>query len=176
MITKKRGALCLALLSTLAVLPLSATIFSPRVLAKSAPSSAESELRAIYAKVGQALKRRDINSVLAYETSNFTQKEPDGSVKKRAQADASMRQTMTIVSAINSIKFNITGVKMVNRKAQVSYRQELDAMLRTRDGSKAHFKSTALGRDTWIKTPRGWRVQKGETFSNKSTVNGHPIP
>ena len=171
MIMKKRAALGLALIGTLAVLMIIATIIVPRIFVPPESKIAEIELRAIYQKIEKALKRRDLEgleSVYVYQTPDFTQAESDGSVKKREQVAAALLHLMTAFSVINSIKFNITNIKMVNGKAQVSYRQELDANLIMDKGSKAkgRFKYTALGRDTWIKTPRGWRVQRVETFSD----------
>lgn len=155
--------------------PLFAAVFTPRVLAVPAQSRAERELRAIYKSAEKAFLRRDANALIATETPDFRQRNQNGSVDTRAQADAGLRRSMQMLKSVESAKFTILSVKPTNKKALVSYRQEIVALLKAPDGVTARLKTVAQGRDEWIKTPRGWRVRLSETQSSKTTINDQPV-
>ncbi len=176
MIMKKRGALGWALMSSMAVLPLSATICALRVLAAPAPSNAESELRVIYKNTEKAFFRRDAKAVIALETPDYRTKNNIGEITTKSRADINLREFMKSVASFRKVKFEVIGVTTFGNKAMIPQRQHIDATLRYPGIRKtAHLVNDSLFHDTWIKTPRGWRIQLSHLMSSKTSVDGRRI-
>jgi hypothetical protein len=124
-----------------------------------AGASARQAIAADYAKIDAAISSRNIAKALTFCTPDFTQTGTDGisadltAVKREAKLEAT-----GITSAQNQTR--ILSLTQTGKKAVATIRQ----ILRVTTGHQ-RLSETEKETDTWVDTPRGWRLHSSVVLS-----------
>ena len=139
-----------------------------------------------YAAINSALKRKNVDSALAHMTPDYVSINKDGSKSTRKSMSQQLPAILTQISSLDA-RTRIQQVKVKNKTATV--RQVTDTKLtavRKIPGARPSAPQTTrtivvttqlTGDDTWVQTPKGWRMKQSRTLAQKqsATVNGQPI-
>ncbi len=134
-------------------------------------STVRQELEQAYERLNSANARGDLKAVLAMKTSDFHAIFPDGKVGDFE----TMKQYSERFMKNNSrgLKVRITIQKLsVSEHRIVAVAEVLQEAVRPRElaGKMRELRTTVVQRETWVKTPDGWKlksvdnVHDGKTF------------
>lgn len=133
-------------------------------------------LEAIYAKVDQAIKNKDVKSIRAYMTEDFSLKRQDGKVLNRNESLDSIEQSLGQLGEIHSSTTTINDLKEVEGTAVADTTQVLKARIDGPDNKSHELVATAKSRDTWSQTEHGWMIKRSEDLGQSATMDGQPLP
>jgi ketosteroid isomerase-like protein len=139
---------------------------------------ARQEVEAALAARNEALNRQDTKRVRAFLAPDFTVKLPNGKVVTREEAEkAYVEKPATPARQIEQTysveKFKLKGGAAV---AEVSFTNT--TRLRLKDGSDYEARSRTRHRETWVKTPDGWKLRMIDGLSvgeHRATLNGKKV-
>lgn len=162
-------------LIALSLLMMLAAMFMPVSPARADEKELRKEFEAIYAKVDEAIKNKDVKALTAMLADDFTSKEEDGKILDREQSIAAVTQSMAAIKEVHSVATKIDSLKESNGQVAVEYTQTVKATINGPDGNTHEIVATQKGRDTWVRTDRDWMIKQGENLSNTVTVDGKPV-
>ena len=146
------------------------------VAARGDDKAVREELTRDYAKVSAAFKAKDMKTINDFMTPDFVLKQQNGTTKTRAEVNVDfMRQMMALESG--DWKRSITKLTVTGDKATVLVDGNFDGVMKNpqKPDEKHRFTQDAKGRDTWVKTPAGWRIKGSEVLSMKMLMDGKPF-
>ena len=118
------------------------------------------ELQAAYSRMEQAMNAKDLPGSLAALTADYSEKPLVGKVIKRPQLDAARKQSAKSIQA----NFQIQNVAVAGEKAvaTVRYRMAIVTVPEMDQGKSHQVVATAPFKQTWVRTAKGWRIQRSE--------------
>jgi ketosteroid isomerase-like protein len=153
----------------LTVAALTATIPALTANALTLYASPKAEIQGNYNNIAAAFKRKDLTAASRYFTADYVSIDENGEAKTAAQIREQygplLRRVTVEGSRISIQQFNLQGQQAT---AQVKQRSEL------RFGQSKIIREDVY-RDNWIKTAQGWRIQKSQSISVSTTVDGKPV-
>lgn len=167
MLQKRRLAI-----ASLAVLVVS--IVAPS-LVQAYNQDARHELEAVYARVDQATKNKDIKTLKSYLSESFKLKRQDGKIINREEALNGLEESLNSFKEIHSSNAAISSLKEEASTTVVDTTQVLKAAVDGPDGKSHELAGTVKSRDTWTHDEHGWIIQSSEDLGQTVTIDGKPM-
>jgi ketosteroid isomerase-like protein len=122
-----------------------------------------------YNQINAAFVRGDIKGATAFFTPDYVNTNPDG-----------QKQTLTEFREHYNSLFTRFNIKLTSNKATI---KNIDvnasgvdvAIEQKTEGTVAGFNKIIINqtsRDSWLKTPQGWRLKESKILTSKTTFNG----
>jgi len=143
-----------------------------------APARAdEATLRAafteIYGKVDVALKTKDLKAIQALEADDYVSVAEDGSITKRAEADALSVQALAQIQSIETYvtRFDLLKNSDNDPRTTVETSVSLAATIIGEDGKAHKVHGLQRSRDTWTPQNGEWRLQRTQALGGTMSVD-----
>jgi ketosteroid isomerase-like protein len=153
----------------LTVAALTAVVPALTLNASALQSSPKAEIQSNYNNIAAAFKRKDLTGASRYFTSDYVNIDDKGEAKTAAQMRqqyAPLLKRVTVTGSRISIQqFNGNG-----SQATVLVKQRSDLRF-----GQSKIVREDVYRDNWIRTAQGWRIQRSQTLSVNTTVDGQPV-
>src|SRR5688500_9706000 len=120
----------------------------------------KNELDARYRSLGEAHDRKDLRAIAALKTPEFHSIFPDGRAGDVKVMEQYTRQFLESNQPPITTKFTIQKLAVSENKliAVVEVLQEV-ARCRELEGKRRKVETTVVQRETWAKTPQGWKLK-----------------
>jgi hypothetical protein len=138
--------------------------------------SARREIEAAYAVAGEAMKRMEIQPLIARTTPDFTQTLKNGQVISRDRLEPTFAEWKTGVRAVSRYAVEVDDLKVEGRDAVALTTSSLDATFVDPIGTVHKGTQSVKTRDRWTLTPDGWRMAASENLDETVTVDGQLVP
>ena len=149
----------------------------PALAAESAAQKAgRAAIAAQYRRGDIAVVKHDVATLVSIMAPDYRGYDPDGSVADRAQAEASLRVTMS--GQINGValKFTKSETKILSLKWRgpdaIVMAQTTMVGIGSKGNRSVRVEVVGLSRDYWGKTARGWQTRQSVTTQMKRWING----
>ena len=133
------------------------------------------QIRALYAKMRNALMTKNAGFIEKVEAPGFTQTER-GQTMTAAQANAMMKQEFAMVKKTNKLTINIKSLDVKGKTAHVKTMYMMDAIIFGQDKKDHTMKVTGGTEDMLVKTAKGWLFQSEKDTGSKAWLDGKPMP
>nr|WP_309689198.1 nuclear transport factor 2 family protein [Armatimonas sp.] len=132
-------------------------------------------LQAQYNKEAAAFMKKDIDSALSINTSDFTTTDTKGKKLTLAEFKAAFMQITTIAQSIK-LSSTVEKVTLKGDTATVTVSDKsLFTLANPQTGKKAQMEGASRNEDTWVKKSGVWKRQKNRALSNKTLMDGKPV-
>ena len=135
------------------VLLAACTSVSPR-------DTAEREIRAQYDALERAYAARDIPAILALRDKNFETFGPQGQHDDYARMAEYTRQWFALNKPPIKSRFTIESIEMKSPDEAAVRVLQWASRYQERDGKLRLVEHEVRQRETWVRTPQGWRIRK----------------
>ena len=115
-----------------------------------------------YSRNIQAFKAKDVAAVMALRTADFQTTTPDGKVNTRSDMEAYTQRFLGRIDRFISLDFGIGTIQVDGDLASADVTQATVRMQRLPNGSLHKVEARAVQRETWKKTPDGWKLHRVE--------------
>jgi hypothetical protein len=133
------------------------------------------EIAAVIARRVQATQTRDIDAFLATIPSGLVLQDESGEKMTRAQLRANLLRDWSVIKATRRLTETIDSLSLGADTATVFTRQHWDRLMFERDRVTIDtVVTTERHRETWRRTPAGWRPYAVLELGGTITVNGKP--
>lgn len=138
----------------------------------SADKRAERQIRAEYAKTVQYMKQKNLEGLLRQMTPDFLYKTAKGEIMSKQMVEMAMREQFRLMKSVQKRTTTIKKMEFKGNTVLVTTEEELAFTFVDAQGKphKAYTKATT--RDTWVKTPQGWKVKMTESLSETTSIDG----
>jgi hypothetical protein len=145
------------------------------VLAQDA-ATVKKTLQAQYNKEAAALMKKNVEAALSINTSDYTVTD----IKGKSLSLAQIKQAFSQLTAISeSIQLSSTVEKVTlkgNTAVVVTSDKSLFVLVNPQNGQKGKMEGTSRNEDLWVQKNGAWKRQKNKVLSNKTLLNGKPLP
>ena len=126
------------------------------------PATVRRELEQAYELNRQAFLREDLEAIMALRTDDFhtVGPPPDGQTRDRAAMRQYTEGLLNGIERWDTLTFAIDSLEIVGDEARVIMRQHLVRMALRPDGKVHHVETWATQRETWLRTPQGWKLRR----------------
>lgn len=121
---------------------------------------AREEIRKVQAQFKESVRKKDLDGVLRLLTVDFIQQPLNGPALNRAQAEAAMKQSWPHVRSIEKWDLQLLDLKLEKDRAVGLVKESLVASLADADGGVHRQETNTQSRNTWVRTPSGWKYQR----------------
>jgi ketosteroid isomerase-like protein len=118
------------------------------------------ELEAAYELNRQAFLREDLEAIMALRTDDFHTVGPDGQTRDRAAMRLYTEGLLNGIERWDTLTFELDSLEIMGNEARILMRQHLVRMALRADGKVHHVETWATQRETWRKTPQGWKLRR----------------
>jgi ketosteroid isomerase-like protein len=133
------------------------------------------EIEQWYDENARAFRAEDVEAIMALRTEDFHSVTPDGKVQDRAAME---HYTIGLLNGIDrwiSLNFDIDSLEVTGDLARAIVRQHLVRMALRPDGLVHHVETWATQRETWRRTPDGWKLYRVDSVRDqRRLVDGQP--
>jgi hypothetical protein len=141
--------------------------------------SVRRELEALYNQSNRLLKQNQKYALkrffLDHTTDDFRLKLETGKTLSREDAAADMEEGAMAVAQFTGQEFRILTLAVNGSQAVVLYKDRTTALLPDAQGNTHKLVSASTTRDTWVKTPEGWKTRLTEIVSSKTLLDGKEV-
>ena len=133
------------------------------------------DLRAIdeaYARIERAVGAKDFAELKAVQAPGFWHRLIDGSARGRDEENAAVAASLKGVGAL-SAEMRVSNVAVSGAQAVVIASMTATGAV-TQDGRTRRFRSVTVSRDTWIKSPQGWKLSLSADLDARFEPLGRP--
>jgi ketosteroid isomerase-like protein len=138
-------------------------------------SAVRREIEQWYEENTRAFLAEDVDAIMALRTEDFHAVTPDGSVRDRAEME---HYTVGLLNGIDrwiSLSFDIDSLEVTGDLARAIVRQHLVRMALRSDGLVHHLETWATQRETWRRTPDGWKLYRVDNVRDqRRLIDGQP--
>jgi ketosteroid isomerase-like protein len=138
-------------------------------------SAVRREIEQWYEENTRAFRAGDVDAIMALRTEDFHTVAPDGREQDRAAME---QRTIGFLNGIErwiSLSFDIDSLEVSGDLAQAVVGQHLVRMALRPDGLVHHVETWATQRETWRKTPDGWKLYRVDGVRDqRRLVDGQP--
>jgi hypothetical protein len=156
---------------------LAAAFLAPPVRADE--RSVRKEIEALYARYARLVKQDERYPLkrffLEHTTDDFRMKSENGKIMSREDAAANIDEGPMAMARFTGQDYRIVKLAVKGNQAVVDYRDRTTAVIEDREGNPHKLVSTSTARDTWVKTPEGWKTRLTEVFSSKTLLDGKEV-
>lgn len=118
----------------------------------------EKEIRSAYDAYSTAVRQRDVDGAMKCCTSDYTERLTNGVVLDYAGSAQSLKQTLSAVKTIGDVRIDIKELQDQGGDVTATIREVFFYAL-SADAKPTSF-AAGLYRDTWTRTPQGWKIRK----------------
>lgn len=129
------------------------------------------ELEAKYKALERAFQQKDEKAMWSMTTPDYAVKQPDGRVLTREMLEPGFKQQMAMSHDVKWPR-KITKLTVEEDRAIATVDGRFAAKIDGAGGKKQQMLLVATTRDTWVKTPDGWKLQLSEVQKNHVTIDG----
>jgi len=141
-----------------------------------ADKRAAREIRAQYARTVQYSKQKNVEGLLRQMAPDFLYKAKNGNVMNKQMVEQAMRAQYALIQSVDKRTTTIKKMEIKGNTARVITQEELAVTMVDAQGKPHKVVSKATTRDTWVKTPQGWKVKMTEILDEQTTIDGIPQP
>lgn len=142
----------------------------------SADQRAEQQIRAEYNKTIRYSKQKNVDGLLRQMTPDFLYKTKSGQVLSKQMVEMLMREQYARIKSVDKRTTTIKRMEIKGNTARVTTAEELVVTLMGAQGRAQKVRSVATTRDTWVKTPQGWKVKMTEILNEETFIDGKRQP
>jgi len=124
-----------------------------------------------YKAISAAFVKRDAKTISDLMTDDYTATPLNGPTLTKAQIMQDMQRQMSSITNASWIR-TITSLKLTGKNAIAVVKGNFQGTITGPDSKPHQFKLDALTTDTWLKTAKGYRLQKSVVSKNDVTVDG----
>ena len=137
------------------------------------PGKMRSALQAMYDLENAAAGKKNAHGMLAYVSPKFVGVDAKGKHVTYDDLRDSAQQVFDMAANLQAGTI-VRDCKVTGDKAVVHVDDEVRIVVSGPDKDKTHVVDTSSSKDTWTKTPAGWRLTSSRTLTHKVTVDGQP--
>jgi hypothetical protein len=156
------------------VCTLSAAALAPSVRADD--RSVRTELEALYAQYARIVKQDDRYALkrffLDHTTSDFRGTSENGRTLSREDAVAGLHQVAIGAARFIGQEYGILKLTVKGNQAAVLYKGHTTAVADDPQANTHKIEAMTTVRDTWVKTPEGWKTRLSEILASKTLLDG----
>ncbi|MDW8103709.1 MAG: nuclear transport factor 2 family protein [Armatimonadota bacterium] len=141
-----------------------------------ADKRAEQQIRAEYEKTVRYTRQKNVDGLLRQMTADFLYKTKEGQILNKQTVELLIRQDFARIRTINLRTTQIQRIQITGNTARVVTRERTVFTAPDVQGKPQKVDIRATTRDTWVKTPQGWRVRMTEVLDEQRFVDGKPQP
>lgn len=136
------------------------------VLTACASATSESRVRdtiqAEYDKLAAAFERQDVDGVLSFRAPDFHTVTPDGGPPNNYEAMATYTRNWLLVQNKPPIEvdFQVLSIEMQSPDLAAVRVLQKASRYQDREGKRVHVRHEVTQRETWRRTPQGWKIVK----------------
>jgi uncharacterized protein DUF4440 len=151
------------------------------VPARADESAARKELGAIYQQYTQAFQQKDTTAlqqwVQRYVAPNAVNKNPDGTSQTRQQLLDNLKRAQARWVPPSQVSGKIESLRVKGNKAVVLFTDRSVRVVHSRRAPQQphQFMLVSAERDTWVKTPAGWKSSLSENLRGQAFIDGKPV-
>ena len=124
-----------------------------------------------------AFNAKDVAAIMALRTDDFHTLTPDGKVNSRADMETRTRLLLDRIDHFISQEFQIGTIDVQGDLASAEVTQNTVRMQRLPDGTLHKVAAGAMQRETWKRTPAGWKLYAVDNVrSTGILVDDKPYP
>lgn len=131
-------------------------------------AAVRAELKHVQRRFQDAVRKRNMEAVLALMTPDFTMKPLNGAEINRQAAEAAMRQTWPDIVSISDWTLEIVDLKVEGNKATGTVRERLKAVLKDADGNRYEESRASRSHNVWVRTASGWKYRRMAELQDES--------
>jgi hypothetical protein len=109
-----------------------------------------------YERLSDAIRRRDVDAILALQSPAYTARAPDGATLDYAWMAAYTRRFGETVDSVIHVRNAIREFRARGDTAVADVCQEFSRLQRLRDGRQHRIDTSALQEETWVRGDSGW--------------------
>ena len=132
------------------------------------------ELTADYNRIARSFQKKDTHAIMALAAPGFTMK-MGGRVLNARQAEQELKREIVFIETIRRVVLTIQSFKLQGKRAIATVSVSFAGTTEDDRGRRHTLTMDGITRDTWIKTPHGWRIQHVDTVKSRSTLDGKPM-
>lgn len=153
---------------------LAAAALGTAPLARADDAAVRKELQTQYDRLIQAMKAKDINGVMSVAAPGFTEKQPGMPAMNAAQAKAAMEEDFKMTKSLDSASMKVVKVSVKGNTAVATtdYKMAGTGLM---NGKEHKMTDRGTSRDTWVKTPQGWKVKSVVFVQSHPMMDGRPM-
>jgi ketosteroid isomerase-like protein len=148
-----------------------------RALAQPATDTAlvRRQLEKRYDENRRAFFAKDLDAIMALRTEDFHALTPDGLTHDRAEMRLMTQALLNGIDKWVSTTFDIDSLTLEGHLARAIVRQHADRIALRGDGQLHHVETWVTQRETWRKTPDGWKLYRVEGLRDqRRLIDGKP--
>lgn len=138
-------------------------------------ASVQREIEQWYDENTRAFLAKDVDAIMALRTQDFHAVTPDGTEQDRGAME---HYTIGLLNGIDrwiSLNFDIDSLEVSGDLTRAIVRQHLVRMALRPDGLVHHVETWVTQRETWRRTPDGWRLYRVDGVRDqRRLVDGQP--
>jgi hypothetical protein len=147
-----------------------------RLTVKDKSKPVRRELEVVFAERVQALKNKDVDTLLRQISPDYSATLPNGQTMNYEQIQNYIRSGVDQFVEIKDLTITLETIILNGNEAIVDARQHVSRKQRLRDSKVHDVISGVLQAETWIKTTEGWKLKKVSNLREQTlTVDGKPI-
>ena len=123
------------------------------VLAQDSRTGIESQ----YQQLAEAIRRNDVEGILALQAPDFSSRNPNGSTFDFAAMERYTRRLAAAVDSVIHIRNVIRSFQERGDTSVVDLCQEFSRLQRLGDGRRHRIDTSVLQRETWVHLADGWK-------------------
>jgi hypothetical protein len=128
------------------------------VTSKSLPAQDfRAAIEARYQQLGEAIRRNDVDGILALQAPDFSSRNPGGGTFDYAAME---RYTRRLAAAVDSVIHVRNSIRTFEERGDTSVAdvcQEFSRIQRLGDGRAHRIDTSVLQRESWVRLPGGWK-------------------
>jgi ketosteroid isomerase-like protein len=128
------------------------------------------ELEQWYDQNKQAFLARDLAALMALRTDDFHSVTPDSVVHDRAEMEERTRALLDGIEQWIAQSFELDSIEVTGDLASAVVHQHVDRMARRNDGLVHHVETWVTQRETWRRTPEGWKLYRVDNIRDQRRV------
>lgn len=132
------------------------------------------EIDALYNKVQKAMIAKDLKTIMASGTKDFTYTEA-GKTMSGEQISSQMQQQFSMTVGTPKSKFTITSCVVKGKTASVECSNFTEMQIKLGDSKPHTLVSNSKEKDSLVKTDKGWLMKAVNVTSDKMTLDGKPF-
>lgn len=140
-----------------------------------ADKKTERQIRAEYAKTVQYTKQKNLEGLLRQMTPDFLYKTQTGGVMNKQMVESAMRDQFRMMKSVQKRTTTIKKMEFKGNTVLVTTEEELAFTFLDTQGKPHRAYTRATTRDTWVKTPQGWKVKMTESLKETTFIDGKKV-
>lgn len=135
------------------------------------------ELDAVYARMAQATRKKDLQTILDLGAPDFKMKQQNGQVLTLQGLKQTLAMQMAMVQSIDAMEMKIQKLRVKGKTAEttVAYKMAMTSQADQKTGKSHIVADTGVTHDVLVKTPQGWKFKSVERVKSNMTMDGKPF-